>query len=339
MGGNAGVDFGNLEQFGLALGIVFFFRKLGGVFRHALCIAHDAFGRFDNRLVEVDFVDIFGIGVIQVRQVFLRFMLNVQHAFFHQDDVIAGVGVAAAVEGVVRAVGHVGFARKFPQTGFAVLGLAVFIHGLAFPVGEDFFAQNFFVFFSKIEGVLRAGADGVQLVAQPAPGNIGRKRASARCAVGCAHDEFIILNDQGRGFAAVAESLGAQQNARHAGVFAVNLGNGARTVNGDARHLQKIVGLELEMALGRAVRHVDAVRHASLGAGMLRGGSGREGDSRAGRRGKYLAQRFALFGRQAFGDFCYLLSKIMKIHVDSSMVCDGGSGGCRGLFRITCSIH
>ena len=319
MGGNAGVDFRNLEQLGLALGVRFLGGQLGRIFRHAAGVAHDALGGFDHRLVEVNFVNIFGALVVEMLQMGLSFVLDVQHALFHQDNIVAGVGVATAVEGVVRAVRNIRLARKFPQSSFAVLSLAVFVYRLACPVRKNLFLKHFFVIFGKVERILRARADGIHFIPEPAPRNIGRKSASAGCAVGSAHDEFVILNNQRCCFAAIAKSLGAQHNARHAGVFAVYLGDSLGPVNGDARNLLEVVFFQQQMTLGGAFRHARAimVRHSN---GMPVPGGGVSGSANGG-IGKNPAQFFTFLRGESFGNFCYFACKIMKIHVDSSMLC------------------
>ena len=61
--GNAGVDFGNLQKFCLALGVALFGGQFRRVFGHAASVDHHAFGGVDDRFVEVDLVQIIGIFV------------------------------------------------------------------------------------------------------------------------------------------------------------------------------------------------------------------------------------------------------------------------------------
>ena len=196
-------------ELGAAHGILLPAGQLPGALGHASGVDHDAFGGVDDGLVEVDLVQILGIGVVELGQMGLGLVLDVQHALFHQDDVVSRIGVAAAVEGVVGAVGDKGLAGEGPHAGFAVLGLAVLVYGLAGPVGKDFVLQDLLVLFRDEEGILGAVGDGVELVSEPAPGDVRREGASPGGAVGSADDELVVLDDQGRRLAAAPEGLGA----------------------------------------------------------------------------------------------------------------------------------
>ena len=99
-------------------------------------------------------------------------LLDVQHSLFHQDDVVSGIGIAAAVKRVVGAVGHKGFAGQLPYPGFPVLVLAVLIHGFAFPEWEKLLSHDFLVFIGDIEWVLWSCSDGVNLILHPSPCDI-----------------------------------------------------------------------------------------------------------------------------------------------------------------------
>ena len=318
MGGHTGVDFGNFQQFGLAPGVAFPGGQFRRVLGHAAGVGHHAFGGVDDGFVEIDFVQIIGVFIIQMFQMLTGFALDIQHPLFHQDDVVAGVGVSAAVQGVVGAVGHERLAGKFPYSRFAVLGFAVFVNGLAFPVGEDFIAQDLFVFFGNIKGILRAVGDGIQFVTQPAPGNIRREGTHAGAAAGAADDQFIVLNDQRRGFAAAAEGFGAQFDLGQAGVFLVDFGDDAGAVNGNAGYLLQEVFLQALVAFGGAFGDDVSVGACSGSAGRRDRMRGFLKDLR-GDAFKYFPQGFALRRRQVPGRLCNFAGKVVKIHYASSV--------------------
>ena len=256
VGGNTGVDFGDLLKLGPADRILFFSGQLSGVFRHAPGVDDDALGCVDDRLVEVDFVEVIRIGVIQSGEVLFCFTLNIQHALLHKDDVVAGIGVASAVQGVVGAVRDEGFAGESPHSGFAVLGLAVFVNGFSFPVGENFFSEDLLVFLGNKEGILGAVGDGIQFIPEPAPGNVGGKSAGAGRSAGSAHDEFVVLNNERSRLAAVTESLCPEFDTGQAGILPGDLGDGAGSVDGNGGYLTQVIALQEDMTRGGAVRNV-----------------------------------------------------------------------------------
>lgn len=73
------------------------------------------------------------MGILKGGQMFLGLTPDVKHAFLHQDDIIAGIGIAAAVQGMVRAVRDKGFSGQFPKARLAVLSFTVFVNGPAPP--------------------------------------------------------------------------------------------------------------------------------------------------------------------------------------------------------------
>jgi len=240
------------------------------------------------------------------------FGLDVEHALLHEDDVVARVGVPAAVHRMVGAVGNIGFTGHFPQARFAVLPFAIFVHGLVFPEREDFLTQFLLVFLGNIERILGAGGDGIQLGLHPAPFNVRGEGAGARCAVGRAHDEFVILDDQRSGLAATLEGLAAHENGRHAGVFLGHLGDGARTVNADARdHLQEVF-LELDVTLGRGFGNTRAFLDHGHGFGRF----GLE--NFCGYALENFLQRGPLLRSQVLCCLSKLIRETLKIHYASS---------------------
>ena len=186
----------------------------------------------------------------------LSFTLNIQHALLHKDDVVTGVGVASAVQGVVGAVRDEGFAGERPYAGFAVLGLAVFVNGFSFPEGEDFFPEDLLVFLGNKERILGTVGDGVEFVPEPAPGNVGREGTGAGGAAGGSHNEFIVLNNERSRLAAVAESLCPEFDTGKAGILPGDLGDGAGSIDGNGGHLTQVIALQEDMTRGGAVRNV-----------------------------------------------------------------------------------
>ncbi len=251
-----GVDLRNILKFSAAPRVGLLRGQAGRVFGHAARVNHYAFRCLDHGFVKVNLVQIVGIGVIQHFQMLFGLVQDSKHALFHKDYVITGVGIAAAIEGMIGAVGNKGFAGKLPQAGFPVLGLAVFVHRLALPVGENFLAQNLFVFLAHIERILRPFADCIQFIPEPAPGNIGRKRARARGAVGRANNQLIVLDYQRSGFTTAPEGPGPQKNTRQPRVFPVDLRNYPGPVDCYRRLLQKIIHLQELVAPRWAVGHI-----------------------------------------------------------------------------------
>ena len=143
---------------------------------------------------------------------------------------------------MVGEVADEGLAAERPYARFAVLGFADFIQRAAFPERHDLFADGFFICFADLKRILRTGAHGIEFVTHPAPGDIRREGARARLAARMTDDQLIVLNQNRRGFAGVAEGFGAQQNRRHAGVGFDHFGKGQRAVDRDARaHGQVVV--------------------------------------------------------------------------------------------------
>ena len=92
-----GVDLGNLQKLLPPPGILLLCRKLCRVLGHAPGVDHHALGGVNDGFVEVNLLDIIGVLIIQLLQMFPGLPLDVQHALFHQDHVVAGVGIATAV--------------------------------------------------------------------------------------------------------------------------------------------------------------------------------------------------------------------------------------------------
>ena len=186
------------------------------------------------------------------------------------DHVVAGAGAATTAHGV-GAVGDEGLTGELPDAGLAVLVLADLVLRLALPEREQDVAAVLLVLLRDVEGVLGTVADGVELVAQPAPGEVGREGAGAGCTAGGAHDKLVVLDDEGRGLTAVTEGLGAQLDLGHAGVGLHDLGDRAGAVHGDAGDLLEEVVLQANLAVGGAVGHVVGGVNAH---GRVRAGGG-----------------------------------------------------------------
>ena len=161
MSRNPGIDFGDLLKLCLSLGIGFLGCQLSCMLRHSSGINHDTFGGIDDGFVKVDLVDVIRVGIIQLFQMILGFLLNVQHAFLHQDYIVTRVGVSTAVGSMIGTVGNERFSGHFPDTGFPVLVFTHFIDRFALPEGEQFFLHDFLVFFGNVEGILRPCSDGI----------------------------------------------------------------------------------------------------------------------------------------------------------------------------------
>ena len=104
VGGNPGVDFGYFQQLSLALRVGLLSGQVRGVLGESFCVCDHPFGGIDDGFIEINLVDIFGVLVIQGLKMRFGFGLNIQHALFHKDHVIARVRVASAVYGVVGTV-------------------------------------------------------------------------------------------------------------------------------------------------------------------------------------------------------------------------------------------
>ena len=263
---HAGVDAADLEQLCLALWIALLRSELCGVIRETLGVDHHTLGGVDDGFIEINFFQIVWIFVVELRQMVARFLLNVEHPFLHQDDVVARIGIAAAIDGVVRAVGNHRFTGERPDACFAVLGLAVFVDRFSFPEWEQLFAHDALVFLGNVERILRTLADGVDLVDHPAPGDVWRKSTDARSAGRVADDELVILDDERRRFAAIAETLGAQLDLWQTRIFLSDLRDCTRTVGGDGRHLLEEVLFQFNKTLRRPERHTILV-HLAGGSG------------------------------------------------------------------------
>ena len=239
-------------------------------------------------------------------EVLASLVLNVLHALLHQDDVIAGVGVAAAVHLVIGAVGNKGLTGELPATALAVLVLADLVERLALPEREELLAHVLLVLFGDVEGVLSARANGVELVAQPTPGDIGRESAGARSTRGVADDKLVVLDDQRGGLAAIAEALGAQLDLGHTRVFAGELGDGASAIGGNGGNLLEEVLLQANVALGRSIGHLGA-----LGVGN---GAVQRTIKLVGNLAEHRTDVCALLFAHVLGGIGQLLGKLLNIH-------------------------
>ena len=296
----------DLQELGAALGVAALLGLLASEVGQTAGVDHNALGGVDNGLVEVDLVQIIGVCVVKVLEVLASLVLNVLHALLHQDDVVAGVGVAAAVHLVIGAVGNKGLTGELPAAALAVLVLADLVERLALPKREEFLTHVLLVLFGNVEGVLGTRANGVELVAQPTPGDIGREGAGARSTRGVADDKLVVLDDQRGGLAAITEALGAQLDLGHARVFARELGDGASAVGGDGGNLLEEVLLQANVALGGAVGHLGAL---GVGNGAVQRTVELVGDL-----GEHRADVCALLFAHVLGGIGQLLGKLLNIH-------------------------
>ena len=232
-----GIDFRDLQQFFFSLRICFLCSQLSSILRHTACISHNTFCRVNNGFIEIDLVQIIRVFVVQHCQVFLGFVLDVEHALLHQDHVISGVGVSTAVYCVVRTVGNEGFAGQFPYAGFTILAFAVFVNGFAFPEREQFISHDSLVFIRDVERILRTAADSVDFIHHPSPCDIRRKCSCTRCAVRCSDDQFVVLDHQRSCFTAVTEALCTKFDLRHTRVLLGDLRYRTRSVSRNGRNL------------------------------------------------------------------------------------------------------
>ena len=296
----------DLQELGTTLGVAALLSLLASEIGQTTGVDHDALGGVDDGLVEVDLVQVLGVCVVKVLEVLTSLVLNVLHALLHQDDVVAGVGVAAAVHLVIRAVGNKGLTGELPAAALAVLILADLVERLALPEREELLAHVLLVFFGDVEGVLSARANGVELVAQPTPGDIGREGAGARSTRGVADDKLVVLDDQRCGLAAIAEALGAQLDLGHAWVLTGELGDGASAEGGDGGNLLEEVLLQANVALGGAVGHLGAL---GVGNGTVQRTVELVGDL-----GEHRADVCALLFAHVLGGIGQLLGKLLNIH-------------------------
>ena len=218
-----------------------FSRQFAGVGGNAARVVDHPFTGFNRRFVVVDTVDIFRVFHAQVGQMRLGIGFNAVHPFGEQQHVVARAGIAAAVNLVIGEVADEGLAAEGPDASLTVLRFANLIQRTAFPEWDDLFANGFFIRFADLKRILRAGAHGVELVAHPAPGDIRREGARARLAARMADDQLIVLNQNRRGFAGVAEGFRPQQNGRHARVGFHHFGKGQRAIDRDARAHRQVV--------------------------------------------------------------------------------------------------
>ena len=296
----------NLQKLGAALGVAALLGLLAGEVGQATGVDHNALGGVDDGLVEVDLVQVLGVCVVEVLEVLASLVLDVLHALLHQNDVIAGVGVTAAVHLMIGAVGNEGLTGELPAAALAVLVLADLVERLALPEREELLAHVLLVLFGDVEGVLGTRANGVEFVAQPTPGDIGRECAGARGTRGVTDDKLVVLDDQRGGLAAIAEALGTQLDLGHTRVLAGELGDGTSTVGGDGGDLLEEVLLQANVALGGAIGHLGAL---GVGDGALQRTIELVGDL-----AEHRADVCALLFAHALGGIGQLLGELLNIH-------------------------
>ncbi len=133
MGRNPRINPCDLFELCFTLRISFLHCQLRRILGQTARINHHALRGINYRFVKIDFFNIIRISIIQLRQMVFGFLLNIQHPFFHQNDIIAGVGISATVQGMIGAIGYKGLSRQFPQSRLAELVFTVFIYRFAFP--------------------------------------------------------------------------------------------------------------------------------------------------------------------------------------------------------------
>ena len=207
---------------------------------------------------------------------------------------------------MIGAVGNKGLAGKLPAAALAVLILADLVERLALPKREELLTHVLLVLFGNVEGVLGTRADGIELVAQPTPGDIGREGASARSTRGVTDDKLVILDNQRSGLAAIPEALGTQLDLGHTRVLAGKLGDGASAIGGDGGNLLEEVLLQAQMTLGRSIGHLGAL---GVGGGAVQGTI-----KLVGNLAEHRTDVCTLLFAHVLGGIGQLLGKLLNIH-------------------------
>ena len=240
--GHAFAHFGDGQKLGLALGIRFFGRKPAGQFHMAAGPDHDGVAHDDHGFIEgLLFPQVHGVRQIQGRQALLRFILDVDEAALNHLAVVRNPLQGGTVGG---GFGHHELGL---QAAFVVVRHAadlrgndlvqMFMVGLAFPVGGDFFHDDLLVGIGNLEGALRAMVQIAQHFAVEVAVDF-RIQNAVTAELAHAAGEKLIGGDVHRDlFGHVLQSLGPAQGQKLAfrglhgfgevlGALHVHMGNG-----------------------------------------------------------------------------------------------------------------
>ena len=112
-----------------------------------------------------------------------------------QDPVVAGRQFSRPPDGFSVDVDDAGFLEhgRLGRRSFQEF----FVVGPPLPVGFDFVQEQRSLFFAHLEGVVGPGGDGVQLLVQDGPTDIGRQEPAPDFFPGAADDEFVLPDGDG----------------------------------------------------------------------------------------------------------------------------------------------
>ena len=157
----------------------------------AVCQKNHCIRRNNLRTVEKALFQIARHGVVQRRELFLRFIANgadalaQNHAPVNGGLTIAAHSLAVDKDCTVVLHGlHVLRRHLLPTVEQTFIG----------PIILDFFGINLFAFLAQIERVKLTGGDGVQLVRDDAGGAVRAQDAGARLEAYAANEKLIVLN-------------------------------------------------------------------------------------------------------------------------------------------------
>ena len=188
--------FGNLQQFCSAGRVGLCCRQLPGIVGMALAHHAAGFTADDDGFIKFGLAPSLGVSAIQGGQIGLGLLAHALEAFFHHNVVIAHRPFAAAGGGFGVAENNVG-AHADVFEFVAHIGIEIFLHGFAFPEGENYFPQSLFGFFGDLIGVLGTGSHGVHFVFNPLVADFGADDGGAVLGAFGADDQFVVADHQG----------------------------------------------------------------------------------------------------------------------------------------------
>ena len=193
--GNPAVDLGDLEELSLADGILLFRCHLLSQIGVAVCVGNDAFRGDDQGFVEDHLLeDILAACSVQGSQLLFGFLLDAADALGQEGSPAGGVLAVAADELLVD-IEHAAVAHGADIIGHH--GIPAVQHALAAPVGSDLFHEELLVLLGEIEGIIGAGADGVELLLDNGAGGIGIQDTCAGLESNAADQQLIVLDVDG----------------------------------------------------------------------------------------------------------------------------------------------
>ena len=242
MCGHVIADFGDLEQFGLTLGIAFLGGQFAGQIGVALGPDHDGIAHNDHGFEERLFVpQVNRVGQVKCGQLVAGFFLNIEKAAFDDLFIIRHPLKGRAVR---RGFAHhkLGLEAAFVNIGdiadFCGQGLVeVFVVGLAFPVGGNLFHNNLDVFLRNLEGALVAVFEVGQHFAVKVAVDFGVQNAVTPKLAHAASNKLVGGDVNGHLLGNILEGLGPAQGQQFAfgfthgfgeilGAFNVHMGQG-----------------------------------------------------------------------------------------------------------------